>query len=137
MAVGLLFRTQSAKPLQVFLSQVEEKAPLFGFGVRHIFDMGNVYRERGAEVEVNFRVHSIMLCNFDGSYKSTQKNPERAAVLLQPKQIVVHETAEGLKIHYLPFPRGFIKAVLPEDNEFADGLARACGRVCELIVDCV
>ena len=41
---------QSAKPLHVFLGELEEKAPLSGFGVRHVFGMGNVYRERGVKV---------------------------------------------------------------------------------------
>ena len=83
-----------------------------------------------------FNVYSIMLCSFEGAYRSMQKNPEQTAVLLQPKQIVVHETAEGLKIHYLPFPREFITNVLPEDDESVGGLGQACERIRESITAC-
>lgn len=136
MAKAMLFKAKSVKPLHVFLSAVHDKASEFGFRIRHIFDMGNVFRERGVKVDEAFRVYSIMLCSFEGAYKSMQKNPERAAVLLQPKQVLVHETAQGLELHYLPFPREFIKDVLPQDDAFADGLGQACERIRELITAC-
>lgn len=74
-----------------------------------------------------------MVCNYGRSYKSIKKNIERAAVLLQPKQIMVYTKDGETIVNYLPFKTDFIKQALPEDNRFQESLPESCQRIIDLI----
>lgn len=58
---------------------------------------------------------------------------ERAAVLLQPKQIVVYTEKGVTTINYLPFTKEFIKQALPQDDGFQQSLPESCQRIIKLI----
>jgi len=137
MAEGILFSAQSPKRNKSFIEAVEKNAARFGFGIRQIFHMGKMYQDQGVEVAQDCNIYSILLCNFERSYRSIRSNPQRAAVLLEPKQTLVHDSANGVTVNYLPFPRDFIRDALPEDEAFADGLHELCQRIIELIKSCL
>ncbi len=137
MAAGILFRAQSAKPITALVDVLKEKARQFRFSVREIFDMRHVYGIRGVNVAGDFDVHSIMVCSFEGSYRSILQNPERAAVIFEARQILLYTRDGATIVNYLPFPKDFVKQVLPEDEAFAEGLAKSCQRVIGLMEACV
>jgi len=130
---GVLFSATTAKSIPGFIKSLKENAPEFNFGIRHIFDMREDYKNRGIEVDEGFQAYQVVACNFAGSYKSMQKNINRAAVLLEPKQIIVYTNKGKTSIDYLPFTREFIKQALPEDEKFAQGLEEACQKIIRLI----
>ncbi len=82
MAEGILFSAQSRKRNEPFIEVVEKNASRFGFGIGQIFDMGKMYQDRGVEVAEELNAYSILLCNFERSYRSIRNNPQGAAVLL-------------------------------------------------------
>jgi hypothetical protein len=137
MAEGILYSRQSGSRCESFIQGIREKAPDLGFRVRDVFDLGQMYREQGVDVAEEFRAYSILLCNFDRSYRSMRSNPRRAAVLLQPKQIVVMAGPNGITVDYLPFPSSFITDALPEDRAFASSLSESCQRIVQLIRSCL
>jgi len=137
MAKGILFSTQSPKSSKSFIQSVEKNASRFGFGIRQVFDLGKMYRDQGVDIADDFKTYSILLCNFQRSYRSMRSNPERAAVLLEPKQVLVHDSSKGVTVNYLPFPRAFIRDALPQDEPFADGLHESCQKIIELIKACI
>ena len=137
METGTLFSVESSKTTKSFIEDVEKNAYRFGFGIREIFDMRKMYNDQGVNVAEDFNIYSILLCNFDRSYRSIRSNPQRAAVLLEPKQILLHDGPKGVTVNYLPFPRGFIRDALPEDGAFADGLHESCKTIIELIKSCI
>jgi hypothetical protein len=137
MAKGALFSAQSSKTINSFLEAVHKSASQFGFGVRDVFDLAKMYKDRGVEVAGDFQAYAIVLCNFERSYRSIRSNPRRAAVLLQPKQIVVHDGGNGLTVDYLPFTRSFIMDALPGDEAFAGSLHESCQKVVSLINACI
>lgn len=127
------FTTTSEKAIQDFVESVEVNAPRFNFGVRYVFDTREEYRKQNVNVDDDFQSYQIMVCNYERSYKSMSSNMERAAVLLQPKQIIVY-TEKGLTtVNYLPFTKEFIKQALPQDEEFQQSLPESCQRIIKLI----
>ena len=136
MAKGTLFSTQSSKTAKSFIEAVHTNASQFGFDVRDVFNLAKMYQDQGVDVAADFRAYSILLCNFERSYRSMRSNPQRAAVLLQPKQIVVHDNENGVTVDYLPFSKSFIMEALPEDPAFANSLYESCQKVVSLITSC-
>jgi hypothetical protein len=137
MAKGILFSAQSSKTAKSFVEAVRKNASQFGFGVRDVFNLAKMYQDQGVEVAGDFQAYSIVLCNFERSYTSMRSNPRRAAVLLQPKQIVVHDGGNGLTVDYLPFTRPFIVNALPGDEAFAGSLHESCQKIVSLINACI
>ena len=128
-----LFTTTSKKSMQDFIDSVKENAPIFNFGVRHVFDMREEYGNQNVNVDDDFELYQIMVCNFGRSYRSIRKNIERAAVLLQPKQIVAYTEKGVTTINYLPFTKEFIKQALPQDDGFQQSLPESCQKIIKLI----
>jgi uncharacterized protein (DUF302 family) len=127
------FTTTSKKSIQNFIKRIRKNASRFNFGVRHVFDMKEEYENQNVNVDDDFRLYHIMVCSYGNSYKSMSKNIERAAVLLQPKQIVAYVEKGVTTINYLPFTKEFIKQALPQDNEFQQSLSESCQRIIKLI----
>jgi uncharacterized protein (DUF302 family) len=127
------FTTTSEKSIQNFIESVKENAPRFNFGVRRVFDMREEYRKQNVNVDDDFELYQIMVCNFGRSYRSIRKNIERAAVLLQPKQIVAYTEKGVTTINYLPFTKEFIKQALPQDDGFQQSLPESCQKIIKLI----
>jgi len=73
------------------------------------------------------------VCNYERSYKSMSSNMKRAAVLLQPKQIIAYTEKGVTTINYLPFTKEFIKQALPQDDTFQQSLPESCQRIIRLI----
>jgi len=127
------FTTTSEKTIPEFIESIKENAPGFNFGVRHVFDMREEYRKQNVNVDDDFQLYQIMVCNYGRSYKSIRKNTERAAVLLQPKQIIAY-TEKGLTtINYLPSTKEFIKQAMPQDHGFHESLPESCQKIIQLI----
>jgi len=127
------FTTTSEKSIQNFIESVKENAPGFNFGVRRVFDMGEEYRRQNVDVDDDFELYQIIVCNYERSYKSMSSNMERAAVLLQPKQIVAYTGKGVTTVNYLLFTKEFIKQALPQDDGFQQSLPESCQRIVRLI----
>lgn len=123
----------TTKSISEFIESLKENAPDFNFDIRHIFNMGKEYKNHGVEIDEDFQLYQITVCNFVGSYRSISKNAKRAAAILEPKQIIVYKEGEMTAVDYLPFTKEFIEQSLPEDKEFAVGLAKACQNITRLI----
>jgi hypothetical protein len=127
------FTTTSKKSKQDFIDSVKENAPRFNFSVRHVFDMREEYGKQNVNVDDDFLLYQIMVCSYGKSYESMRKNMERAAVLLQPKQIVVYTEKGVTTINYLPFTKEIVEGALPQDEEFRQSLPESCKRIVKLI----
>jgi hypothetical protein len=88
-------------------------------------------KQRGISIDDHFNAYQVMFCSFN--YKGLQKNIERLAVLLLPKQVVVYNREGVTNILYLPFNEEFIREVLPGDEKFAVSQSKACQRIIKLI----
>ena len=126
-----LFRAKSSKSVQDFIESLKENASKFDSYVRYVFNKRQEYEQRGISVDDHFNAYQVMLCSFN--YKGLQKNIERLAVLLLPKQVVVYNREGVTNILYLPFSEEFIREVLPEDEQFAVNQSRACQKIIKLI----
>ena len=126
-----LYRTKSSKSVQEFIESLKENASDFNYYVRYVFDKRQEYEQRGISIDDHFNAYQIVLCSFN--YKGLQKNIERLAVLLLPKQVVVYNIEGVTNILYLPFSEEFIREVLPEDERFAVNQSKACQRIIKLI----
>jgi len=127
------FRITSEKSIKEFIKSIKENTPKFNFGVRYVFDMQEEYKSQGIDVDDDFQLYQIVVCSFRSSYKSVRKNVERAAVLLQPKQIVAYTEKGVTTINYLPFTKEFIKQALPQDDGFQESLPESCQGIIRLI----
>jgi len=129
-----LFRQRTSKSPQQFIEDMRKNAPQFGFRVHEVVDMRNLYEGYGVEVADNFEVYTITLCNPQKSYKSIAKNPERNAAIIEQKHIVVYKGDKGVTIiNYLPLPKGFVKEVFPDDEEFSESLYQSCQKRIKII----
>lgn len=126
-----LFRAKSSKSVQDFIESLKENASKFDYYVRYVFNKRQEYEQRGISIDDHFNAYQVMLCSFN--YKGLQKNIERLAVLLLPKQVVVYNREGVTNILYLPFNEEFIREVLPEDEQFAVNQSKACQRIIKLI----
>jgi uncharacterized protein (DUF302 family) len=129
----LLLTFESDKSIEEIIENLKAKAPDYGFKVRLVMDLGSEYQANGAEVEDGFQIFQVIVCSFTRSYQAVKKNPERAAVLLPPKQMVLYNKNGKTIVNYLPFTHDYIARALPEDDEFPDRLARACQKIAKLI----
>jgi len=125
--------TTSEKSIQDFIESVKENAPIFNFGVRRVFDMREEYRKQNVNVDDDFQLYQIMVCNYKRSYRSMSSNMERAAILLQPKQIVAYTEKGVTTVNYLPFTKEFVKQAMPQDDGFQESLPESCQRIIKLI----
>lgn len=129
-----LYRTESSKSVRGFIESLKANASEFDYYVRYVFDKRREYEQRGIDVDDHFNAYQIMLCSFN--YKGLQKNIERLGVLLLPKQVVVYAKDGITNVLYLPFSEGFIRQVLPDDEQFAVNQSRACQKIIKLIEAC-
>ena len=127
------FTTISEKSIQDFIESVKENAPGYNFGVRRVFDMREEYRKQNVNVDDDFQLYQIMVCNYGRSYRSMSSNMERAAILLQPKQIVAYTEKGVTTVNYLPFTKEFVKQAMPQDDGFQESLPESCQRIIKLI----
>ena len=128
-----LFKIETAKSVQEFIESLKENAEQFNFGVRYIFDMKKEYKEHNVDVDENFELYQIVLCNFQRSYKTMRRNIETSAVLLQPKQVIVYNNKGATTVYYLPFTKEFITSALPDDEKLQEGLPGSCQKIIKLI----
>ena len=128
-----LFSITSKKSIQEFIQSLEKNAGQFKFDIRYIFDMKEEYKKHNVDVDDDFELYQIVLCNFEKAYKTVRRNIETAAVLLQPKQIVVYNNKGKTVINYLPFTKEFIAQSLPADEKLQENLPNSCQRLIELI----
>jgi hypothetical protein len=133
MAGRNFFTTTSEKSIPEFIKSIKENAPGFNFGVRQVFDMKEEYRKQNVDVDDDFELYQIIVCSYERSYNSMSNNMERAAVLLQPKQIVAYTEKGITTINYLPFTKEFIKQALPQDDGFQQSLPESSHRIIKLI----
>jgi len=128
-----LFKIETTKSVQEFIESLKENAEQFNFGVRYIFDMKKEYKEHNVDVDENFELYQIVLCNFQRSYKTMRRNIETSAILLQPKQVVVYNNKGVTTVYYLPFTKEFITSALPDDEKLQEGLSSSCQKIIKLI----
>ena len=95
--------------------------------------MRELYESYGIDVADEFEVYSIKLCNPQKSYKSIMKNPERNAVILEQKQVVVYDKDGTTTINYLPLPKEFVRQILSDDQQFAESLYESCQKRIKII----
>jgi len=128
-----LFKIETTKSVQEFIESLKKNVAQFNFSVRYIFDMKKEYKEHNVDVDENFELYQIILCNFQRSCKTIERNIETAAVLLQPKQVVVYNNKGVTTICYLPFTKEFITYALPDDEKLQEGLPSSCQRIIKTI----
>ena len=128
-----LFKIKTSKSVQEFILSFKKNAPQFNFGVRYIFNMKKEYKEHNVDVDKNFALYQIILCNFERSYNTMKRNIETAAVLLQPKQVVVCNNKGMTTVYYLPFTKEFITYALPDDEKLQEGLPSSCQKIIKII----
>jgi hypothetical protein len=58
---------------------------------------------------------------------------DRAAVLLQPKQITVYSRAGKTVVNYAPVSARCIQELLPEDSGFQESLNASCVKIVDMI----
>ncbi len=133
MSEGILFKTESDKTIEGFIEDLRKNAPEFNFGVRHVLNVGKDYKDHGVEVDEEFQLFQVILCNYERSYQTVRGNPEKAAVLLPPKQMAVYRRDGKTVINYLPFTSDFIAQALPEQKKFSERLAETCQKIIRLI----
>lgn len=131
MELGSLYRAETKLPAPEFIAKLRNNAAQFGYVVREVFDQRAEYTAQGHAVSDDFHVWQVMLCAFN--YKGLQKNLERMAVLLAPKQVMVYARGGSTHIRYLPFTADYIRAVFPGDEEFAVNQSAQCRKITELI----
>lgn len=130
MAELIKIRTEKT-PLEVIV-KVKENASDFGFIVRDVFDMAKQFSEHGVRVE-EFEYYSIMLCNPEKAYKTIVSDPQRGAVLLPPKQVVVYKEDGQTVMAYMALAGDDVRKMLPGDEAFQLGLASSCNKIIELM----
>ncbi|MEA3490253.1 MAG: hypothetical protein U9R44_07980 [Candidatus Omnitrophota bacterium] len=128
-----LFRAETSKPIREFIEDVKKNAPQFGFRVHEVVNMRELYEGYAIEVAADFEVYSITLCSPQKSYKSITKNPERNAVIVEQKQIIVYNNNGITTINYLPLPEEFVKEVFPDDEQFPGSLHESCLKRIQII----
>ena len=128
-----LFKIETSKSVHEFIESLKKNAGQFNFGVRYIFDMKKEYKEHNVDVDENFELYQVILCNFERSYKTMKRNIETAAVLLQPKQVVVCNNKGITTAYYLPFTKEFITYALPDDEKLQEGLPSSCQKIIKII----
>ncbi len=133
MKEGILFRAVSDKTVEEFVEDLKKKAPAFNFGVRHVLNMGEEYRKQGVDVSEGFQLFQVIICSFERSYQTIQEDPEKAAVVLAPKQMAVYRRNGKTVIDYLPLTRDFIAQALPTKKKFQERLASTCQKIIKLI----
>lgn len=135
----MLYRIQTSQtPLQV-IEKFREKAKDYNFVIRNVFDMKEVFASHGAEPKENEFYYSIMVCNPSRAYQSIRKNPDRGAILLQPKQIFIYkqEDRDKTTVAYLGLDESFLSRVIPEDEDFQKNLPYSCQKIVNLIKEVV
>jgi len=127
------FETTSKKSIEEFVESVRENAGESGFRVHEVIDFRELYNNYGIDVADDFKMYSITLCNPQKSYKSITRNPERNAVILEQKQIVVYTKDAVTTINYMPLPKEFVRQVFPDDTQFAESLHESCQKRIRII----
>ena len=127
------FSATSKKSTKGFIESMKDNAPKFGFLVHEVVDMKKLYESYGINVADNFEMYSVTLCSPQKSYKSITRNPERNAIILEQKQIVIYDNNGITTINYLPLPKEFVKEVLPEDEQFSESLYESCQKRIKII----
>lgn len=128
---GLLYETETLRPIHEFIENIKQNASRFNYHIRHIHNLREEYQDKGIDLDDDFEIYQIVVCSFN--YKGLQKNIRRCAVLLAPKQIVTFRETGKTIVNYLPFHNSFIQQALPEDNDFAENQSRACQQIIQLI----
>jgi hypothetical protein len=128
-----LFTIESDQSIQAVIDNMKKNSPDFGFSVRTVLNLGEEYRAAGIEVEKGFEIFQVIVCNFTRSYQTVKGNPERAAVLLLPKQMTVYNRDGKTVVNYLPFTEAFVSQALPEEKEFPKNLAGTCQKIIKMI----
>lgn len=131
----MLHRVQTSQTPAQVIEKIRERAKDYNFVIRNIFNMKEVFASHGAKVRENEFYYSVMVCNPSRAYKSIRKNPDRGAILLQPKQIFVYKREDETKttISYLGLDKEFLSRTIPEDEDFQENLPYSCQKITELI----
>lgn len=123
----------SDKTVSGVIENITRKASEFGFIVRHVFDMKAEYGAHQVELDSDFALHQVMVCSMNGSFTSMSRNMERAALIYQPKQIVVFTDQGTTTVNYCPLSEQYIAEAFPTDRAFSEGLSRTCRNIVEMI----
>jgi hypothetical protein len=121
------------KPVQ-FIENMRENAPGFGFRVHEVTDMKELYNGYNVKTSDAFEAYILTLCSPEKSFKSIMTNPERNAAIITQKHIVIYRGENGgTVINYLTLPEDFLKAVFPDDKDFAQSIKKSCQKRIEII----
>lgn len=123
----------SKKTPEKLIESIKKNAASYNFLIREIFDMAKEFKKHGIETNKNFKYYSIMICNPKRAYKSIQKNPDRGAILLPPKQIIIRKNKKGSEVLYSGIDEKEVTKRLPEDEEFQKSLPESCRKIKKLI----
>ena len=129
------FKTNQS-PKEV-VDRLRDKASNYGFVIRNVFDMKEVFLSHGVKVSKNESYYSVMVCNPLRAYKSIRENPKRGAVLLQPKQIFIYQQEGDMDttVSYMGLDKDFLSRIIPEDEVFQNNLPYSCQKILDLIKD--
>jgi uncharacterized protein (DUF302 family) len=135
----MLYTLKTEKSPEEVIETIKKKAGNYDFIIRKVFDMKEVFSSHGAEVKKGESYYSVMVCNPQRAYKTIRKNPDRGAILLQPKQIFIYRQEEDVytTVSYMGLDKEFLSRTIPEDKEFQENLPHSCRKISDLIKDSI
>jgi uncharacterized protein (DUF302 family) len=128
-----LIKIETEKTIKEVIDSIKKKAKDYDFIIREVFDMAKQFKNHDVDVVENFEYYQIMICNPQKAYDSISKNKIRGAVLLPPKQIVIYKENEKTIIAYVAIEKKDVEEILPNDEQFQEGLSESCEKIVELM----
>ncbi len=134
MQCGNLYKTETLKPINQFVKDLNSAAKKRGFIIHNEdkMEMAHSFGKHGVEVAEGFDLHMIQICKPEKAAKSLGKNPERA--ILMPKFIMTFSKDNKTQIRFLSYSKDMI-ANLVDDPEFPDSLEETYKNIIAMIED--
>ena len=116
-----IYRTETAKPVRVFVRDFIASAYARGFIVHNEdnMDMGRSFAAHGVTVDDGFDLHMVQICKPPKAAKSLSKNPERS--VLMPEFVMAFSKDGRTQVRMLRYLPALV-ADLIEDSEFPSSL---------------
>lgn len=131
-----IFKAESSKPLDVFITDLASAASRRGFYIHNEskMEMAHTFGQRGFSMPDDFDLHMIQICKPEKAASSMSQNPERA--VLMPKFVVVFSREDQICIRFLRYSALMI-AELIDDQEFPESLSKSFDEISAMIQEAV
>jgi uncharacterized protein (DUF302 family) len=131
----MFYKLQTKKNIKEVIKAFWQKAGEYGYVVRNVYNMNDLFASHGALVNKQDEYYAVMLCNPKRAHSSIAANPDRGAVLLQPKQVFVYKQDKENRttVAYAAMDEEYVKRLLPDDAVLQKNLPRSCAQIADLI----